>query len=634
MVKTLNQARYEPSEPHSYLAFILSLGFEYSKDSVSRPRWSPPIRCGRIALMSSKTDTKTTSPTLPLLGEALGLLRSAPLSAHALYLMGTLPFLAAIIYLWHRMAPGTLQSGQLEAVAWYATLSFVWMKTFHALYGMSLRAKLEQKTTASTSVQTSLRLMLCQTPLHAISLYFIPLSLVLLLPFGWVYAYAQNLCAVADPELGLRETHKKAKRLALYAPMQNHLLIWLINPYILILCAASLVITLPIFETYIQGASWVPIVLISLFLLVMSPVSLVIALNVTMMLYAIPYLLNTLFGIETFALRSGVHFLNTTTLVIVCAITYLILDPLTKAAYVLRCFYAHGVHSGEDLCVRLRSITSASRALLFLLPLVFLATPEVSHAESASVQSAELSEFESKVQEELKHPRYAWRLRAPMPEEQSEAGWFENMLLGLVDYLEENGQGFADAMERFFEWWANLFDFDMDRKERNPSETNWEALLQGMLKLALVLLIVALVIILIRMGRSKRNQPVISDTIHTESTPDLEAEEINPESLPSDKWLILASEMVAKGEYRLAARACFLSGLATLGKNGWILLSQSKTNREYEFELSHRKQTIPEAFAAYHWGRATFERVWYGDHIADAALVESLRENLRRMEAQ
>src|SRR4029079_1349495 len=47
-------------------------------------------------------------------------------------------------------------------------------------------------------------------------------------------------------------------------------------------------------------------------------------------------------------------FFNTTFFAVIVGVTYLCLDPLLKAIYVLRCFYGESLSTGEDLKVELR----------------------------------------------------------------------------------------------------------------------------------------------------------------------------------------------------------------------------------------------------------------------------------------
>ncbi|MCI5149458.1 MAG: hypothetical protein D3916_08735, partial [Candidatus Electrothrix sp. MAN1_4] len=85
-----------------------------------------------------------------------------------------------------------------------------------------------------------------------------------------------------------------------------------------------------------------------------SPLGVVVAANILLLLMALPHLINMLTGVETVMLRSGYYWVaNTTSLLTISCGAYLLLDPLLKAAYTLRCFYGMSLRSGTDLLVDL-----------------------------------------------------------------------------------------------------------------------------------------------------------------------------------------------------------------------------------------------------------------------------------------
>jgi hypothetical protein len=71
-----------------------------------------------------------------------------------------------------------------------------------------------------------------------------------------------------------------------------------------------------------------------------------------------------LFGMESDFSQSPLSMLNTTFFATMFGLTYLCLDPLIKACYVLRCFYGTSLRSGEDLKAELRRIGSVTRTVL------------------------------------------------------------------------------------------------------------------------------------------------------------------------------------------------------------------------------------------------------------------------------
>ena len=74
--------------------------------------------------------------------------------------------------------------------------------------------------------------------------------------------------------------------------------------------------------------------------------------------------------------------LNTTFWIVVLGITYLLLDPLIKATYVLRCYYGSALQSGEDLRTELsRNMTNRKKLVAGFLFVSVCLTPFTTIAE-------------------------------------------------------------------------------------------------------------------------------------------------------------------------------------------------------------------------------------------------------------
>ena len=97
---------------------------------------------------------------------------------------------------------------------------------------------------------------------------------------------------------------------------------------------------------------------------VVSVGGLLLFLNILVMVALLPQIGRSFLGIEGELVRLGVRILNTMTFAVAAAITWLAVDPLLEAAYVLRCFYGAAVTSGEDLRAALRKVTTIAALLL------------------------------------------------------------------------------------------------------------------------------------------------------------------------------------------------------------------------------------------------------------------------------
>ena len=94
--------------------------------------------------------------------------------------------------------------------------------------------------------------------------------------------------------------------------------------------------------------------------------------------------------------------------------------------------------------------------------------------------------------------------------------------------------------------------------------------------------------------------------------PDIGDENLAADAFPSDKWLQMAREMVAKGDLRMALRAFYLATLAHLAALDWIRIEKHKTHRDYLRELTRRRRERTELIADFRHSGLVYERVWFG----------------------
>src|SRR5439155_17621519 len=120
-------------------------------------------------------------------------------------------------------------------------------------------------------------------------------------------------------------------------------------------------------------------------------------------------------------------FLNTTFFAAICGLTYLCVDPVVKAVYVLRCFYGESRQTGQDLKAELRVFATPARtaAMLCLLGALLLgAGARLKAAEPlpASATSVKPDELNHTIEQVLQRPEFTWRLpRQKTLEQQKES---------------------------------------------------------------------------------------------------------------------------------------------------------------------------------------------------------------------
>ncbi len=215
-------------------------------------------------------------------------------------------------------------------------------------------------------------------------------------------------------------------------------------------------------------------------------------------------------------------------------------------------------------------------------------------------------------------PAFRWRI--PMQDggeylgDQSAPGWLRRL---------------AKALEDFFDWLA--------RWAPDPPTTGDGGGGRGfdvagaILWLALILIVVALIIAGLAHVRSTRRRRLAPAAVAAGPQVDLSRDDIVATQLPEDEWLALATRHRLAGEYRLAARAFFLGGLARLSSRGYLKVNRCKTNLDYDRELARAGRATPLLLYAYRGSLDRFEQVWYGRHQADEDTCSALEGLLARL---
>jgi hypothetical protein len=181
-------------------------------------------------------------------------------------------------------------------------LLYVWMTALQSHCAAQLTACLAHRSPPRQTVRGWLGLFALHARVQPTALVVLPLAGIAALPLAWVVAFYQSFKVTGN--VG------DARRHAALWPGQNHLLLG-------VLCLAGLVVLL----------------------------------NALAAIVFVPWLLQTVLGVETAMSRSPLSQLNTTTVAAAAALTYLVLSPAVTAAYVLRCYDGESVTTGRDLLV-------------------------------------------------------------------------------------------------------------------------------------------------------------------------------------------------------------------------------------------------------------------------------------------
>lgn len=135
-----------------------------------------------------------------LIEEAFHLLRLAPGAALSHYYLGSLPFVLGLLFFWSDMSRSAFAEQRLTAGAFALSLLYLWMKCWQAVFARHLLARLCGEPAPRWSWRRLERIARAQIILQPSGLFLIAVGLVILLPFGWIYAFYQNVTALGGGE--------------------------------------------------------------------------------------------------------------------------------------------------------------------------------------------------------------------------------------------------------------------------------------------------------------------------------------------------------------------------------------------------------------------------------------------------
>lgn len=301
---------------------------------------------------------------IELTGEAVHLLRTAPLGVVVSYYIGSVPFVMGMLYFCSDMSRSAFADERCLAASLGLALLFVWMKCWQTVFAHGLTAHITGGSWGPWGIARLGRMTAVQMALQPYGLLLIPASLVVMMPFHCVHAFYQNVTVLGHGETrNIKDIRKRAWAQARLWPRQAHVVMWLANTWALgffmffAFGACRLAVSNTPEMHNLDHIIWFfgSIVIIVFFFLPLSPVGWAVAGNVALLLVAIPALSHSLLGMETVFTVGGWHAIfSTTFLVTVYGISYLLLDPLVKSIHVMRCFYGGARTTGEDLLIGLK----------------------------------------------------------------------------------------------------------------------------------------------------------------------------------------------------------------------------------------------------------------------------------------
>lgn len=299
-----------------------------------------------------------------LVGEAMHLLRTASIRTIGCYYVGTVPFVLGFLYFVSDMSRSAFAEQRCVSASLGLALLFLWMKSWHTFFARGLWTQVTHGEEKRMTFGRMVRTVAVQAAIQPYGLILIPVAFIFMIPFYSVHAFFQNVTVVCDGDsTDLKTIIQRSWRESLRWPRQNHIAIWLVSPWVL--CVGMLVtfgtfrfvlsMTPELYE--LENAMWFVMALMMMMVVILPlcPFGCIVAGNIALLITVAPMALHSLLGIESVFTMAGWHgIFNTTFVVTVYGISYLCLDPIMKAAHVLRCFYGESTSSGADLLMELR----------------------------------------------------------------------------------------------------------------------------------------------------------------------------------------------------------------------------------------------------------------------------------------
>jgi hypothetical protein len=539
--------------------------------------------------------------TIRILEEAVHLLRLSPGHLLAYYYAGSLPFILGLLYFWGDMSRSAFAADYCAIASLGLALLFIWMKSWQAVFATQIKAQLDNQTATCFSFRRILSVVANQSLLHASGFLVLPLAAIVMMPFGWCFAFYQNATVLEDRQYqDLSALCRRSWRQAKLWRKQNH-------------------------------------VLLTVFLFF----GVIVFLNLAITLFILPYLLKTFFGFESVFTLSGLDSLNTTFLATTIGITYLCMDPLVKTAYTLRCYYGEALTSGADIRNQLNRLVQRRNAMAILTVLALAISPAtviaaaphetVSSLVASAADPFTVEALDESIEQVLRQREFTWRMprQSKIKEDQKRSGPVTSAFQWAWRMIAKGLKTLWGWVESLFEWLVDLLPKRALGKK--AAGTTWPNSLRVVL---IVLLSLAALILLYFIGRIWQRRRLKPTPVTGEAvliTPELTDDDLKADELPANRWLAMAKDLLEKGSVRLAMRALYLATLAHLAEHDMIRIEAYKSNLDYKRELERRAHGNPELLTAFATVVTLLEKVWYGMHKIPQQEIDAFTKTQQRI---
>ncbi len=543
-------------------------------------------------------------PLLHTVEEASELLRRVSLWAWVWWFAGTAPFVCAMLHFISDMSRAAAARDRLAAGALVVAIAYWGMKVAHAVFAEHLLRHLRlEGSPVALNWRGRLRLVTSQAMIHATAPWMLVLAGTAMLPLGWAYAFYHNVSVLTLPTLRaggrVRDVVRSALVQSHFRQGQNHGLM-------LVLLVVGMLV-------------WINLLAGELLLSVLA---------------------KSISGEDNVVSRNPFILLSSGSLAATIGVSYIIVGPLVKAMYAVRCFYSLSRRNGEDIAVQFQLARPSVAIASAMLWVVCLSASTPCLAISSTGGKAELrtapraanvdpAVLDTHIREVMQQDIFQWRLPRDKMSASADTSWLGGLLRDFDRWLGVIKKDIGDWYDQSLGKWIKEILRKMRGKDNPTTERTgdgfWVESLPALLWGLLAVLVVALVGLIVRQWRQTRAARV--DAVTPAPEVNLENDNVVASQLPENEWLRLAQEKMDAGDYRLAMRALFLATLAHLGDQRLIAIAQSKSNGDYIRELGFRARERERLRTLFHDSVRAFDRAWYGWHDVTRELLEHFRDN-------
>lgn len=506
-----------------------------------------------------------------LLDSAFTLLRQVPAIAWLWWSAGALPYALALLTLIAEMSSTSQLRERLAGRALLTAIAYIWMAATNAMFCLYLRRGLSGNSSAPRP--PLLTIVGTQAFLQSTALLILPIAVLSMIAVPWAFAFYESASAF---------------------------------PY-----SAARVRLTDVYRYAAKEASRWPIANIGLQLMV-APFSLVVLLNTAIVVFGAPFLFRTMTGQESDFTRSPMALMNLTVSAAVCIITWLLLSPLFKAIYTIRCFQGDSIVSGADLRADLHRLAKPAAVLLAVVPSLF-------------AQAVDPPQLDRAIRDVTQRPEYVWR--SPQLATPDLSNPFVRFTEDAVRFIAENVAAVMHAIVRIVEAVVKWLLGDAPSGSMPDVPGVSPRAVEALMYVLLAITTLAVMGLVVQGIRKRRRIQAVTTVPTTPAIVDITADDVSPDLLPDSGWLELADQWTAQGDLRMATRAVFLALLAGLGTNGVITIDKAKSNLDYTREIRRRARGNNRLQDSFRACVTIFERTWYGRHDMPSELFDRFRND-------